>query len=290
MSTNQTIGSGGSSKNIILNLAYADWQATDGLNVIFGKYKNPLHKSGKAPLMWDGDWTPEGFAIKFEHDQFFVNGIGTYLESDSRRSNNNFSWGVQAGLSTTLGNVKFKGGAAYYSIGTAGDATNFGDAADPGDYFGNTAVEASGLPCGSTGAACSYLYDYDLTEVFAEASFRIGEWPATVYADYVTNDDPSDNDTAWLVGTRFGQAKNRGQFEFNYYYADKEADSMLGLLTDSDFGGGGTDSKGHFLQVNYGVNKSWVIGAQYFINETDLASGSDTDYNRLMIDSQWKWK
>ena len=30
---------------------------------------------------------------------------------------------------------------------------------------------------------------------------------------------------------------------------------MLGLVTDSDFGGGGTDSKGHWLQINYGVNR-----------------------------------
>ena len=61
-------------------------------------------------------------------------------------------------------------------------------------------------------------------------------------------------------------------------------------MTDSDFGGGGTDTKGHFLQFNYGVSKSWVIGAQYFINETDLASGNKRDYDRLMIDLQWKWK
>ena len=65
---------------------------------------------------------------------------------------------------------------------------------------------------------------------------------------------------------------------------------MLGLLTDSDFGDGGTDSKGHWLQFDIGVTDNWTIGAQYFINETDLASGSNSDYNRLMIDAQWKWK
>ena len=93
-----------------------------------------------------------------------------------------------------------------------------------------------------------------------------------------------------MLGTAIGQAKDRGQMQFIYYYAEKEADSMLALVTDSDFGGGGTDSKGHWLQFTYGVNKSWAIGAQYFINETHLASGSSSDYNRLMIDMQWKWK
>ena len=65
---------------------------------------------------------------------------------------------------------------------------------------------------------------------------------------------------------------------------------MLGLITDSDFAGGGTDSTGHFLKLNFGVNKTWTVGAQYFINEIDVVSGSKSDYNRLMIDTQWKWK
>ena len=118
----------------------------------------------------------------------------------------------------------------------------------------------------------------------------MGNWPAVVYFDYVNNSDPADNDTGWTAGTRIGQAKDRGDIQFSYYYADKEADSMLGLLTDSNFGGGGTDSKGHFLQLNFGVNKNLSIGAQYFINEIDLVSGSKSDYNRLMIDAQWRWK
>jgi hypothetical protein len=291
VSTNQTLGSGGSSKGVVLNLAYVDWEATDGLHLFAGKFKNPLTRVGKQPSMWDGDWTPEGLALKYKRDWFFANALGNFFESDSKRSNDNFSWGGQIGASTTIGAVKLTGGLGYYSIPSQGQTTNFGDTTDPGDFWGNTAVEAGGLPCGTTpDAECVYLYDYDLSQVFAEASFDIGEWPALVFFDYVNNSDPAVNDTGWLVGTKIGQTRDRGQMQFTYYYADKEADSMLGLVTDSDFGGGGTDSKGHWLQFNYGVNKSWTIGAQYFINEVDLASGSKSDYNRLMIDMQWKWK
>lgn len=291
VSTNQTLGGGGSSKGVILNLAYVDWEASDGLHIYGGKFKNPLTKVGGQALMWDGDWTPEGLALKYKRDWYFINAIGTYLESDSRRGNNNFSWGAQFGATGQLGDVKVTGGLGYFSMKTAGETTTFGDPTDPGDFFGNTAVEASGLPCGTTADTnCVYLYDYLLTQVFAEASFELGDWPAKVFVDYVSNSDASDNDTGMTLGTTIGQAKDRGQMQFTYFYADKEADSTLGLLTDSDFGGGGTDSKGHWLQFNYGVNKSWTIGAQYFINETDLASGSKSDYNRLIIDMQWKWK
>jgi hypothetical protein len=291
VSTNQTLGGGGSSKSVVLKLAYVDWAAAEGLHVIGGKFKNPLVRVGKQALLWDGDWTPEGLALSYTRDWFFANAIGTYLESDTRKGNDNFSWGAQFGATGEIGGAKVKGGIGYYSIKTKGESTTFGDAGDSGDYFGNSAVEAGGLPCGSTpDSSCFYLYDYLLTEVFAEAAFDIADWPASVFFDYVNNSDPSDNDTGWTVGTRIGQASDRGQIQFSYLYADKEADSMLGLLTDSDFAGGGTDNKGHFLQLNYGVNKNWSIGAQYFINETGVSSGGKSDYNRLMLDTQWKWK
>ena len=291
VSTNQTLGGGGSSKPVVLDLAYVDWEATEGLHLLAGKFKNPLKRAGGQALTWDGDWTPEGFALKYQRDWFFVNALGTYLEGDSKKRNDNFSWGGQFGASGTFGDVKLTGGIGYYSIPTKGKATTFGDATDPGDYFGNTAVEAGGAACGTTpDATCVFLYDYELTQVFAEAAFNVGEWPALVFFDYVNNSDPSDNDTGWIIGTKLGQAKDRGQMQFAYYYADKEADSMIGMLTDSDFGGGGTDSKGHWVQFNYGLNESLTIGAQYFINEIDLSSGSKSDFDRLMIDMQWKWK
>ncbi len=291
VSTNQTLGGGGSSKRVVLNLAYVDWQAAEGLHVLGGKFKNPLSRVGKQSLMWDGDWTPEGLALSYKRDWFFANAIGTYLESDSNKGNDNFSWGAQFGAAGEIGGAKVKGGIGYFSIETKGESTTFGDSGDPGDYFGNTAAEAGGLPCGTTlDADCVYLYDYLLTEIFAEAAFNVGNWPAVVFLDYVTNSDPSDEDTAWTAGARIGQAKDQGQMQFSYLYAEKEADSMIGLLTDSDFGGGGTDNKGHFLQLNFGVNKNWSIGAQYFINETGVSSGSKSDYDRIMIDTQWKWK
>ena len=291
ISTNQTLGGGGSSKGAVLNLAYADWTAAEGLHLIAGKFHSPLVRVGKQPLIWDGDWKPEGLALTYERGWFFANAIGTYLESDSRKGNHNFSWGAQFGASGEIGGAKVRGGIAHYSIKTKGESTTFGDPADSSDYFGNTAVEAGGLPCGSTpGASCAHLYDYLLTEVFAEASFDLGDWPTVVFLDYVNNSDPSDNDTGWTAGARIGQAKDRGQIQFSYYYAVKEADSLLGLATDSDYGGGGTDNKGHFLHLNYGVNKNWSIGAQYVINKTDVRSGNERDYDRLMVETQWKWK
>jgi len=291
VSSNQTLGGGGSSKNVVLNLAYVDWNAADGLHLLGGKFRNPLMRVGGQGLTWDGDWTPEGLALKYQRDGFFVNALGTYLEGDSGKSNANFSWGGQVGASVNVGNAILTGGIGYYSIPTKGSTTNFGDPSDPDDFFGNTAIEPDGTACGTTAdTTCVFLYDYELTQAFGKASFDIGGWPALVFFDYIRNSDPAVNNTGWTLGAALGRASDRGDMRFTYFYADKEADAMLGMLTDSDFGDGGTDNNGHWLQFDYGVSESWTIGARYFINEVDLASGSNSDYNRLTIDTQWRWK
>ena len=99
-----------------------------------------------------------------------------------------------------------------------------------------------------------------------------------VFADFVNNSDASQNDTGWTLGTRVGQAKDRGQWQFPPPPPAPQPHPMLGLLTDSDFAGGGTDNNGHFFKIDYGVSKNWSIGAQYFINETGVSSGDKRDY------------
>lgn len=291
VSANQTIGGGGSSKNISLNIAYADWAPIEDLHIIAGKYENKLKRVGKQALLWDDDWTPEGFAVTYKRDWFFANAIGNSLESDTNKDTENFTWGGQVGATGEIGDATLTAGLAYYSIPTKGRPATFGDPGDPNDYFGNTAVEAGGLECGSTpNTDCVYLYDYQLTEVFAEAAFDVGDLPAVVFFDYVRNSDPDENNVGWTLGAKVGQAKDQGQMEFYYFYTDKQPDAMFGLLTDSDFGGGGTDKKGHFFKFTYGVNNTWSVGAIYFINEIDVSTGNKKDYNRLMLDTQWKWK
>jgi hypothetical protein len=292
VSANQTIGNGGSAKDIRLNLAYAKWSPVDGLSLIAGKFKNPLYRVAKNPLMWDGDWTPEGLALTYERDWLFLNALGSWLDSDSSGGNTNFSWGGQVGATGQVGELELKGGVGYYAIKTQGDTTYFGDPTDPGDFFGNTAVEVgTGLACGTNvGTTCVYLYDYLLTQVFGEAAFDLFGFPTVVFFDATRNSDASANDTSWALGTRIGKTKDRGQVQFSYWYSEKEADGVFGLLTDSDFAGGGTDNEGHFLKLAVGLNKQWSIGAQYFINEFNVSSGSATDYNRLVLDTQWKWK
>ncbi len=63
-STNQTLDGAFESKDLWLDLAYADWhpESYPGLNVYLGKMKNPFYRVGKNQLIWYSDVNPEGGA------------------------------------------------------------------------------------------------------------------------------------------------------------------------------------------------------------------------------------
>ncbi len=106
----------------------------------------------------------------------------------------------------------------------------------------------------------------------------------------MVNTDADENDTGYLFGAKYGSAKAKGTWDVSYFYEKLEADAVVGLVTDSDFGGGGTDAKGHVLKGTYAFHKNWYFRGTYFMNEVDLASGNPHDYDRVMLDLQFKYK
>jgi hypothetical protein len=282
VSTNQTLGGGGSSKDLRLDLAYAEWAATEHLSLVGGKFKNIWYRPQKHGLIFDGDYNPEGAGFVYKRDWFFANFAGTWLESDTKGSNDSYSWGGQAGVKTTFAGAKIVAGAGYYQLDTQGKGSFYGD---DDDFFGNSSVCADPNDLGS----CVYEYDYNEIEVFADVSMTIADMPVSVFADYVTNDDADNEDTGWAAGIELGKTSARGTWKAAYIYQDLEADAVLGLTTDSDFAGGGTDGKGHIFKGAFAMNKQWTVGFTYFLTETGENEGNQHDYDRIMIDTKFKY-
>jgi hypothetical protein len=277
VSTNQTLGGGGSTKDLRLDLAYFKWNASDELYLQAGKYKNPLYKPQKSALLWDSDWRPEGLSSGWAGEHLFGSIIGNWLESDSKNDNDAFAWGLQGGVKFNLGSAKLTTALAYYDFPTAGKLPFYDE-----DFFGNSSVDGV------------YLYDYEMVELGADASMNLFDMPFSVFANYVQNQDAGEYDTGWRAGAKLGKAGARGDWEIGYYYQDLEADAVLGLLSDSDFAGGGTDGKGHVLTGAYGINKQWKVGVTWYIEneagEKNLADqGGALDFDRLMIDTAFKF-
>ena len=276
VSTNQTLGSGGSTKDLRLDLAYFKWSGLAHTSIYGGKFKNPLYKPDGHSLLWDGDWTPEGLGLAWARGDYFVNLLGTWLESDSRNQTE-FSWATQAGFSKSMaGGATLTAGLGFHHFGTAGKGTFYGD---DDDFFGNSFDPAS----------LSYLHDYDQLELFADLGFEINGRPARLFLEYVQNLDASAFDTGFATGFKYGSASAQGGWEFAYAYQDLEADAAFGLLADSDFGGGGTDARGHLLKGGYGIAKNWQANLTYFVNERQANAGSQHDYDRLQLDLAFKY-
>ena len=276
VSSNQTLGGGGSTKDLRLDLAYFDWSGLKDTHVYGGKFSNYIHRAGKNALLWDGDWRPEGTGIKWNNGMFFANGLGTWIESDTNEGQS-FAYLTQLGIKIPIGdNFKLTTGLGYHVFDTQGTGSYFGEA---DDFFGN-----SYDPVTKT-----YLYDYEDVEIFADLSFKLFDLPALVFANYVQNQAVDENDTAYAFGLKLGAARNKGEWQFGYVYQKLEADSVLGLLTDSDFGGGGTDSKGSIIKGSYAIAKNFNANLTYFINDVGLKSGEPFDFKRLQLDLSFKY-
>jgi hypothetical protein len=182
VSSNQTLGGGGSSKGLQLDLAYAKWHATEDLYLQAGKFKNPLYKPGKSALLWDGDWRPEGISAGWSSDHIFTSFFGNWLESDSKKSNDAFAWGLQGGVKFNLGDARVTTALAYYDFPTAGNEPYFDD-----DFFGNSSVDGV------------YLYDYEMIEVGGDIGMNIFDMPLSVFANYVQNQDADEYDTVCMA-------------------------------------------------------------------------------------------
>jgi hypothetical protein len=105
-----------------------------------------------------------------------------------------------------------------------------------------------------------------------------------VFADYVVNGEAAEADTGFAVGASFGEVSGARTWRVGYAYQDLEADAVVGTFTDSDFAGGGTDGKGHVIELNYGFRDRLVFGLRYFLNERGADAGNEHDYNRLQAD------
>ncbi len=290
ISTNQTLGDAFSTKPIGLDLAYVELRhdALQGVTARGGKVANPFFKPGGSELMWDSDWNPEGGTVTYEHafdavSVMFV-GAGLWIEERSTKAD---SWmGAGQGVFRLEANEKKTSLAAGAGFFNCENIKGFEVFYDPQDPLGNSAYRRS---IGADGSF-HYSHNYDVLEVFCEANHEIENIPLTIMADHASNTAPGvDLGTGWLVGVHAGKAKKPGSWAIRYIYREVEADAVVGIFTDSDFRGGGTNGRGHEVGGAYQLADNTTFNATYFINEIGLDQADMEGFNRLQIDLQLKF-
>jgi Putative porin len=269
ISGNQTLDGGFSRKSFGVDRAFFAWQATDQLSITGGKMANPFFRPGNHHLIYDSDLNPEGLALRYSRGNWFVNYAGLWVDERSG-ADDSILLGGQVGHRSTLDNgMRLTVGASYYDYLNTQGRTPFFDGAPAGNR-----VTALG----------NYLNDFNETELFGEISLKAGERPLSVFADYVNNGEADSANSGFAIGATYGEVSGPGTWRFGYAYERLEADAVIGTFTDSDFGGGGTDSKGHVLEFSYGLRERWAFGVRYFLNQRGIDAGNQRDYNRLQAD------
>ncbi len=275
VSTNQTLGDAFSTKDIRLDLAYFDYKFSDTVKLTGGKMKNPFYKPGKNAALWDGDLNPEGFALSFNNDSLQGRLVGFSVEERKAASNSYMLGGQLMNGFKTSQSSKVLAGVGYYNYSNLqGNEVLF-----DGKPRGNT-VDVDG----------NYVNDYNIAEVFLEYKTKLASKPFSVYGNYFKNTAVNELDTAYTIGFKFGKVKGAGSWDIGLAYLDIEADSVVGLFNDADFGGGNTDAKGLLLKAGYGIKKNMALGLTYINSEFGQSQPTQTDYDRLQLDFMLKFQ
>lgn len=287
VSTNQTLGGGGSTKDINLDMAYFDWTGLENTSIRGGKFKRKLKVVGKSAMQWDSDWRPEGMSVVWDNDTFFAQGLATYLESDSDKDSE-FAYILQTGAQAELAGIKLLGGVGYTDIDAEGSECFFeGD--DFGQCFGNEAIT-------NGSGDLVYANDFEVYNVFGSATFDFAGMPVSVFGDWIKNDAADDYDSGFLVGAQLGKLKKKGSWQAKAYFEELQANATIGLLSNSDFGVGGTNGKGFVVSGGYGITDQVAAKFTYYAIENNSDNipayngGEEFDTEVLQLDLTFKYK
>jgi hypothetical protein len=272
-SSNQTLGGASNRKDILLDLAYADWKFADSADLIVGKQRW-AHVRPALSLFYDNDFNPEGAAVTFNRGILFGSVYGNWL-SESGGGDDGFFYGGQLGLRVPFGDTS-----------NVAIATNYYTVDDPG---GTDILYLGSSNGNSTNADGSLLYDFDVWEAQGELNTTLGKLPLQAFVDYAQNTDPDDLNEAYSVGVLLGKASNDRTWELGAAYQSIGKDALFGQFVDSDFGGGKTDSDGWVFRLGYVPVRNWTLNATYFLNKIGVDGGNDVDYDRLQLDLNYKF-
>ncbi len=285
-SSNQSLDDNGTRKAIVIDMAYADWNFTQGANLIFGKQPYPFFRPGQS-LFFDNDFNPEGIATRFERGIWFGSGYGWWMneqhnDDPAAENTDTFVFGGQVGVRVPVGDQSnLVGFGHYYNCsGCQGNSPLFNNASN-----GNTTY-----PLVAPAVTNILVFDYEIAELGAEFNTQVGDLPLTLWGNYAQNMASGvEHDTAYNAGFRLGRASNPRTWEVAALYQSIDKDALFGQFIDSDFGNGLTDTDGWALRGGYAPVRNIAVNLTYFINTLNKDVGTELDYDRLQLDLNWRY-
>ena len=325
-STNQTLGQGLNKYTLVLDRGFITLKPWSGFTVSGGRIANPFFSTD---LVWADDLNFEGVAASYSSQWStdltgFVTGGWFPLRTDSplQSTSRNFT-GLQAGVNWQFGRTSnLKLGAALYSYrgmeGQLESAARYGppSASDYGTRYeypnglrqrGNTLFITNAIADPLAGATywglASGFREFNLTGTVDIA--RFDPVHVVLTGDYVKNLAFDRSRTAARTGASIVDGKDfgylgkvtvgypsiarRGEWNASLAYRWLGSDAVLDAFTNSDFGLGGTNSKGYILGGSYGLDKNtWVsirwMSSQLINSAAPKVTGATAAPTKLSVD------
>jgi len=254
----------------VLKLDIADLKYSFGDSWLrVGKSKHHIYRAVKSQIVWDNDIRLEGINYGYKNDNTMLrlgaNRVHREVEPVGSEDINIFL--AQYVNTQKLGDAKLNLGAGYYYYdGVKGNTTPYGKG--KGNW-----LDANDL----------YIEDYGILEAFVEAKYKdvMGK-PFKAGLTFVYNTLADDDNFAYDFSMQLGDTKKVNDWKVGFTYRDVQKDAVFGAHNDSDFNGGGTDSKGYVFTTKYKMAKNLLIGG--YFNWGKLGD-DEVDYHRVQLDA-----
>jgi hypothetical protein len=312
VSNNSTLQGNGSKKFLGIDWAYARWS---GLklgdltgSLTFGKMDNPFVFSN---MIFDYDYTPEGFAGKFayqvnDHHNLKLN-LGTFALNELPSSTSDpYFFGAQVRWDASW-TPKLTTSIGVAALSITSDE-NLSNSAVPDFNRGNTRSPLI------TGAVTNAVPAYGFNPIVADASVTYslssfpgypGSFPIKVGGEFLKNPAAPSGNEAYNFGVTFGKAGRKGLWDLSYNWRYVGADAWYEEVVDDDFGAfyhvapfggvdgyqGGTNVKGHVVRASYSPFDAITLSVTWYrtqlINQFPANSRSEAD--RILVDAMWRF-
>lgn len=279
-SYNQDLGDTSSTKQVNLYLASIEksFLANHAL-IALGKVKNPYRRAGNNQLIFDSDITLEGLQVSCAQslgNLEFHQTVGSFWMVERSRSEDSKLNGLQLGVASAFEKWTIHLGASVFHFTNTKGQDVF---SNPNNSFGNSTTSITD----SNGdiETLQYTHDYLVREFQVEVAAQL-MLPMSLYYSRIDNTKTSNENIGSIVGVNFGSLKSPIPLKFGIDYREVERDATLGAFTESDFIGGGTNSKGFRYRSRYKFTNGWKIGLTHIEAETAVKDGSG--YTRTMLD------
>ncbi len=294
--TNQTLGQNGTTYGVVIDRAYLRYEPGPWLTASGGRIPNPFFSTN---LVWNDDLNFEGVAVTARYPEwrrfepFATVGYFPLREAVPPATPERHYAGAQVGfLAKLTGELDWRLGLAYYRFNNVEahieddyaetDTVGYGRYEYPSALRqrGNTLVRTNSATDTSTTSIWGLASKFALQNVTTSLDWSAFDpYHVVLTGDVVRNSEFDRDEIAARTGVRLDDGDNRGyqvrvaigspsvqassDWQLYFGYRKLGSDAVLDAFTDTDFGLGGTNSKGYFIGASKGLKYNTTLTLRY---------------------------